>query len=232
MAFYKTDVITKGDTLQSLAFKHFQDVDAWYDIADLNNLEYPYIVQTNHEKVQNPEHLASVGDRIKIPIENEVEALAVENMTDFATSSIYDITLGMDLATKFSIEGRYDEAHVELKGNEANTDLDNVTGMDNLKQSLYLRIMTRKGTLLLHPNYGSLVPYYLGKKVSEDSLSDIVIELERAITTDTRVHEVKNIDAKIDSNGIFVALSITPIDKQEAFNLFLYRNENGEIYLQ
>ena len=232
IAYYKTDVIHDGDTLQSIMFRNFGTVEGWHDsLAELNSLEYPYIVKTDKQRLANPAHLLSVGDVIKLPIENTIEALNVESLSKHTMDSVYDTTMGADLRVELNQGQLFDENSAELVPDEKGEDLATLAGIKNLRQSIFLRIMTRRGTLLMHPNYGSFIPDYIGKPITSTTLSDIKVELQRTITTDTRVQEVEIIGAKLTHQEVFIAVKVTPISAQKAFNIFLYRAEGGEFML-
>ena len=233
IAYYKQDVIKDGDTLQSIMFRNFGTVDNWYEsLAELNNLEYPYIVKTDRERLANPDHLLSVGSVIKLPLENDLESLTVDDLSEYARDSVYDTVMGSDLKVKINQTQLFDENTAELVADRKQQDLATLAGVRNLKQSLFLRIMTRRGTLMLHPNYGSYIPDYIGKSISKSTLSDIKVELQRTITTDTRVQDVEIIASELSHQEVFVAVKVTPISAQTAFNMFLYRAENGEFLLE
>lgn len=232
IAYYKTDVIKAGDTLQSIMFRNFGTVEGWHDsLADLNDLEYPYIVDTDEARLKNPAHLLSVGDVIRLPIENTTDELTVDSLSNYTMDSVYDTTMGSDLRVEINQGQLFDENTAELVPDKKREDLDTLAGVKNLRQSLFLRIMTRRGTLLMHPNYGSYIPDYIGKPIDKSTLEDIKVELQRTVTTDTRVSNVEIIGANLDHQEVFVAMKVTPISAEEAFNLFLYRAENGEFLL-
>lgn len=231
--FHKRDTIRDGDTLQQIQFRNFGTIDGWYDdLAQLNNLEYPYIVNTSAEKLKNPAHLLTVGDLIKLPSQNDLQSATLDDLSVYATDNMYDVTMGMDLKVELNQGQLFDENSAELVPNSKHTDLDTVKGIETLRQSLFLRLMTRKGTLLMHPNYGSYIPDYIGKPITKDTLADIGVEMQRTITTDDRVEDVSIIASKIEHQQIFVAVRIKPISAQQAFDIFLYRADDGQFLLK
>ena len=233
MGYYKTDIVKADDTLQTIMFRNFKSVDGWHDkLAVLNDLQYPYIVATDKEKMKNPNHLMSPGDKIKLPILNEFEKLAIDQLSHYALDDVYDTVMGSDLEVQLKQSQGYDENSAEILGDSHDYDLANVAGIQNLKQSLFLRIMTRKGTLLLHPEYGSTLPVIIGDLITKDTLDDAEVELKRVITTDTRVQSVSIIGAKLTGQEVFIAVKVTPIGAQKAFELFLYQAENGQFFLK
>ena len=55
MSAYKHYVIQEGDTIQTIAFKLYRDMEQWHTLVNLNHLEYPYIVDTPQEKMVGKE---------------------------------------------------------------------------------------------------------------------------------------------------------------------------------
>ena len=53
MSIYCKHVISQGETLQEIAHYELGDMSKWTDIRDINDLEYPYIVETPEEKLKN-----------------------------------------------------------------------------------------------------------------------------------------------------------------------------------
>ena len=51
-------IIIDGDTLQSIAFLYYNNPSLWYIIADINNIDNPFFLQT--------------GDKLIIPTKNNV----------------------------------------------------------------------------------------------------------------------------------------------------------------
>lgn len=232
MSYYHTHIITQDETMQSIAFKYLGDTSYWRELVSMNNLEYPYIVNKNVDKLVNPEHLKTLGDTIKLPIKNSIASLTESNLNAYSKDSIYDMTLGIDVALKVNADSTFEEATGEIESDN-NGDIETVSGINNLKQSLMMRIMTRRGTLLNHPSYGSNLPSYIGLTVDNSSLQRAIVELERTITTDTRVAKVDVPTADILEDGsIFIYARITPISFSEAFELFILRANTGEVSLR
>lgn len=235
MSAYKHYVIQEGDTIQTIAFKLYQDMEQWHTLVNLNHLEYPYIVDTPQEKMGNPEHLLTRGDRMLLPNDQDTwqrasENKIIESNTAHYQPVYYDTVLGMDLALNVNTDGHMDEAFgiLDSDGHQPNT----VVGIQNLKQSLILRILTRKGTLLFHPEYGSLLPDMLGKQMNRQLLMDAKNELRRTLTSDPRVKNATVTSAKMSYTSMFLTADITPIGSDKIFNLYLYQSENGEISIR
>lgn len=230
MSFYKEYSIANNETIQSIAFKYLGDVDKWRSIVALNDLQYPYIVKTNKERLSNPEHLRAVGDLIKLPITQNLDDLTYADINSFTQSKVYDMALGMDISLGVATTDYLHEGTGELMANSSN-DLATVVGNYNLKQSIMLRILTRKGTLLRHPSYGSLLEDYIGTSIDAKTLSNILVELKRVIATDARVSSIKINNASISQDTMTIQVSVTPISGEDAFSIFLYKADNGQLLI-
>ena len=100
MSIYNKYPIHQGDTLQKIAFYKLGDMSKWTDIRDINNLEYPYIVNTPEEKLTNINHLLSVGDYIYLPeYQRDVNKETINNLqvNSYDKEQMYDTVLGRDL---------------------------------------------------------------------------------------------------------------------------------------
>lgn len=229
-SFYKTYTIKKDDTLQSIAFTQLGDTSYWMDLAELNNLEYPFIVGSNSDRISNPEHLLSYGDKIYLPVTNSLDNLSLNDINAYDQDKIYDVSMGMDLGLDIDSTNGYDEAIAGLSAE--GQDLRTTSGATTLKQSVTLRLLTRRGTLLNHPNYGTNLMDYIGENITTETLQLIKTEIKRTVTTDERVDNVEISEAYLDGNKALFKIEITPIDKNTAFSLFVERAEDGTIKIR
>lgn len=233
MSSYKHYVIQDTDkSIESIAFKIYKDMEKWRTLVNLNNLEYPYLVDSPQQKLNNPEHLVTYGDLLLLPndvnvVEQADKNKIIESNTPHYAPHYYDTTLGMDLNLNVGTDVPLSDRVGILEPHGG--DLKRVTGLENLKQSLILRILTRKGTLLMHPNYGSWLTDMLGKPMNNHMLQDAAWELQRTITSDTRVQACVVTKARLSYDEIFLDAEVTPIGYDKAFDLYLYRSSNGEI---
>lgn len=223
------------DSMQSIAFKLYQDMSMWRTLVNLNHLRYPYLVKTPQEKLNDPEHLLTWGDDLLLPNDEETLTKAennklIESNTPYNQPAYYDDTLGMDLSLDISTDATQSEQIGVLTTNGYT--FKRAIGEDNLKQSLMLRILTRRGTLLMHPRYGSQLPNMIGKPMNSKLLADCARELKRTIMTDTRVYKCKITRSLLSYNQIFLDASVTPISYNTAFDIFIYRSESGQISIR
>lgn len=234
MSIYRNYVIKDRDTLQGIAFRELNDINQWHNLAEFNQLEYPYIVKTDKEKMTNYEHLASVGDIIKLPLRHQVTDINhnVERLGFYNNEQVYDTILGMDIKLEPSLDTTLSYATGELVSDKRTSDIDRVIGLDNLKQSLILRLLTPYGSLLRHPDYGSSIPDMLGQPLNTDTADLLAVEIKRCISTDSRVQKVSafvNID---DEDNIQAVAKVVPINEEDNLNIYIVKAQNGLISIK
>lgn len=232
LTVYKHYTIKDKETIRQIAFKLYRDQSRWQMLVNLNDLHYPYIVNTPDEKLQDPNHLLCRGDDLLLPNNEEDARLAddgllKESNTKYYQPDYYDTVLGQDIKLDISTDVPLPDRTGVLVSQ--GRDFETVVGIDNLKQSLIMRILTRYGTLYYHPHYGSHLPDMLGKPMNAKRLSDAVVELSRTITTDERVAKVEVDKNLLSYDQIFMRAKVTPVDYNTAFNIYIYKSESGEV---
>ena len=78
-------------------------------------------------------------------------------------------------------------------------DIGTNTGIDNLKQAINTRLLTEKGSLVMHPTYGTSLADDFGLPV-QDVAPIINNDISQAILTDPRVTSCNCTDYKIKDN--------------------------------
>lgn len=236
LSVYKHYVIKAGEDLRVIAQKLYNDIDQWQTLAKLNHLKYPYIVSSPEEQLKDPDHLLTWGQSLLLPNSNDIDTansnLIEESNTAHYKNYYYDTSLGMDLKLNISTDSLLTEQLGVLQSDDTGYTFERVSGLANLQQSLILRILTRRGTLLMHPNYGSRLVDMLGQPMNDKLLSEAAVELRRTITTDSRVADCKITKSQLTYNEIFLNATVTPINYDQAFDLYLYRSKTGNISLR
>lgn len=236
MVKFRKHIIAYGDTMQSISHSHLGDYSRWEEIAAFNNLKYPYIVMTPEEKAKNPEHLVTIGDTLLIRVSEDDQASLISNLrraNNYDQEEIYALALGKDLdilPKERNIGDPYFIEHLELKGNERG-DIKTVRGLDNLKQSLYVRLITPKGSYIGHPTFGSEVHKYLGKKANEETAYLLTLEIERTLRTDKRVTNVVENGYTIEGGSYTGHFIVYTMDSEEVFDFIVQAQEDGPIVL-
>ncbi|QEG13751.1 putative baseplate protein [Bacillus phage vB_BspM_MarvelLand] len=237
MVKFRKKIISYGDTMQAIAQQEYGDMARWVELARFNNLRYPYIVDTVDEKMQNPDHLLTVGDALMIRVSEDTEAELISTLkrtNEFDQEEIYALSLGKDLdilplPKKFGSPG-WDSEILELK-DDGKGDAKTIRGIENLKQSLYVRLITPMGSYLGHPRYGSKIQEYIGKKNTEENAALLAVEIERTIRTDGRVRSVEKLGHSISGNTFTASFKIFSIALDEAFIFAVRSGESGRLLL-
>lgn len=234
MARYKKYTVNYGDTVQSIAQGQAGDVSFWHDIISYNKLEYPYIVDTVAEKMKNPEGLVTFGDSIIIPIEVDLLDTDVDALGNRDRELILSLALGRDLSMTddedyFKSRGGQDEIF-SLSANDKG-DVQTTSGVVNLKQAILARLLTPRGSLLLHPTYGSNINDLIGKRATLDNLVIIEDEIVATIKKDSRVRTVNAESSYIEEGTYHGEFTVYLHSLQEYFSFVVQGDANGQIAL-
>ena len=87
-------------------------------------------------------------------------------------------------------------------------DIQTVSGMDNFRQALDIKLETEQGTLLLHRWFGLLTG--IGSKGTADSLFAARFNAERTLLSDTRVASVQGISVVLDRDVYQMKAYVVP----------------------
>jgi len=230
MSRYKRHIISYQDTVQSISQRHTGTVGNWKKIVDYNNLKYPYIVDDPQEKLKRPKDILTIGEEIIIPIEQDLLDVDSDNLRKRDKDLILGLALGRDL--NMLGEGTYPYSTnkngevFELSANSKG-DLKLAQGVDNLKQSIIARLLTYRGSHLLHPDYGSNIHNLIGMKAMPESLQMIDDEIESTIKKDGRVARVSKEHSTIDGEVYQGEFTITLHSFDEYFGLVIEGDETG-----
>lgn len=226
---FKKHVVQHEETMQAIAQRYYGDVSYWIDLVEHNNLKYPYIVETDEEKMQDPERLASTGDTIIIPIESDLTDVSAKEINSRDKDVLVELALGRDL--NITADEKYFNEHgtsdnILAFSTNGNGDLDTVKGIDNMKQQLQARLLTPRGSLMLHPNYGSDLHNLFGLNIPEQATL-IEMEVLRTLTSDNRVKSANLVDWKIQGNVYSGQFSVEIKSVEESINFVLGQDEEG-----
>lgn len=211
---YIVHTVGVGDTIQSIGLLY--DVD-WTELAIVNGLEYPYIddsIELN--EYANVDTVAKVGSKLVIP----TKGLNIPKKTNNIADEIEKYAFGCDLdlfsfdtskVVNLEIEGQLtDDGRGDIKLSE---------GMENLRQQLIIRLGTPKGSLLLHPDFGTHILDYIGKRVTKELLIKIKLEVQECLMGDFRVLGVDDVEVVFRDHGVFVECVVQPIEPYSVFKL-------------
>jgi hypothetical protein len=237
LANYKKHIISYGETLQSIAQDELGDWTQWYSIAQLNNLKYPYIADTVAQKNAGS-NMVMMGDTILINLPdtmNQSDLVAsLATMSTFDQDELIALALGKDidimpLTNSVNSAPGLSSQTFEMKG--VNGSLKLVKGLDNLRQSLFIRLMTPKGSYLGHPEYGSMMDMYIGMKNTEENAQLLDLEIQRTIWTDGRVTNVIFNGHSISSNSYTASFTVYTMTTEQAFDFVVNAQANGPVVL-
>lgn len=211
---YIVHTVGVGDTIQSIGLLYGVD---WTELAVVNGLEYPYIddsIELN--EYTHVDTVAKVGSKLVIP----TRGLDIPQKTNNITDEIEKYAFGCDLdlfsfdtskVVNLEIEGQLtDDGRGDIKLSE---------GMENLRQQLIIRLGTPKGSLLLHPDFGTHILDYIGKKATKELLIKIKLEVQECLMGDFRVLGVDDVEVVFRDHGVFVECAVQPIEPYSVFKL-------------
>lgn len=212
---FLTHVIASGDTLQAISQYYLEDASRWKEIALLNDLDYPFIVESKEQKVSSS--IKIPGEKLLIPVEN-VTNTAVFTTTE--TEDLYEKSLGEDLDL-------FSEANtVELTRNGEGQltsnvygDLKTTKGIENLKQSIFIRFSIPYGSLYYNPEFGNRFNEFVGEKGTYEGIQKIKIEAIRTALTDPRVADVDVKAVFTEKGALELTIFVTPVGMEQAFTM-------------
>lgn len=181
-------VVTQvGDTLQALCAREIGDATVWAEIAAFNGLKPPYIVDDPELVVPG---VVVSGSQIRLPAPTSFVSAA----TDPEAVFLVDIQLS---------KGRMQFG--------ANGDLTMLSGRDNLRQALVHRIVTPRGELVMHADYGSLLSRILGAANGPTARLLAGQYARAAVLADSRVSAVRQPKATVNGDVVTVELDAETI---------------------
>lgn len=203
-----THRIEIGDSLQRIASQY--GIEDWTEIAEINKLDPPYIFSVfDDDSYSDNRQVAKIGDLILIPSQ---QAYKVRNVHD--SIEIESEAYGKDL----DLYHRSVVDH-EIKGHlEYGNDVDIVKGLENLGQQLTSRLSVTKGSLFMHPEFGSELYKYYGKNYTQENINKIIFEVESCIRSDFRVKDIKDLNAELVDGNLIVYAQIIPIEPGKPMN--------------
>jgi phage baseplate assembly protein W len=90
-------------------------------------------------------------------------------------------------------------------------DYQEVAGEENLRRSIFRRLITRPGEYRLNPNYGAGVPSYVKKKRSAANLSELTNRVKAQIQRDRRVQKVLGVTITREQYGYDTGIKVVVV---------------------
>lgn len=179
-------IISQGDTVHSLAQNYMGDYNLWEQIVILNDLDYPFIVPVDYEDFGEDMNVLRVGQTVMIPV-NVGESSIIED------DILGDEGLGIDLLAQTNSVSSSLTSRIGGQLIAPNGDFALAIGIDSLRQDLINRLVTPKGSIPWHPNYGSDFLDLIGSKNTLESLDLAKLEVQAVFEADDRVEEVQDL---------------------------------------
>ena len=176
MPSYRRAETHAGDTLQRVAAREMGDANRWPELVWINNLTSPYLTDTASEASDT---VLLTGSMIRIPAPTGVSTDATER------AQVYERDCKM-------VKRRLVD--------DENGDFAVVSGTNNLTQQLTHRIVTPRGQLLRHPEYGCLVWLLQGKVAGPVAALLGAQYVKAAVEADYRVSSVTSATAQVDGD--------------------------------
>lgn len=234
MARYSKYTIVQGDTPQSVAHKATGTIHNWFKIVSYNGLAYPYIVQSVEEKMKNPDKLATIGDILVVPLESTLDSIDPNTLSNQEKMRIQELALGTDLSMVSDSrdwENSGGSDNVMALAHNSRGDLRLEVGVDNLRQATIARLMTEKGSLLMHPTYGSEL-YSLFDKATVEQAKLIEIEVHRTMLSDSRVSSVETVLSEIEGSTYRGQFTAEVQSLEASFEIVVQGDATGFIVLE
>ncbi len=180
--------------LEQIALDELGDPTRWVEIAELNDLNAPYIVQDLTDTRSNIKH---PGDDLLVPQNIKVglsEAPRTKEIPSTVGLSEVEKSLGTDL--KLTKDQDLDLAN--------NGDLAVISGAENMAQAIILKLGYEKGELKNHPVLG--VGLIVGKKFL--SLENIRDNMLSTLTQDPRIESISDVALLRDGPALFMSFLV------------------------
>lgn len=208
---YITHIVQVGDSLQKIASVY--GISDWRDLAYANNLDYPYIHDSLNGGAETEGNVLKVGDKMLIP---STEYSSHTN--NLRVNTVENRAYGCDLDLYYH-EGKEGTKNLEVKGelSDNSGDLRLSEGVRNLHQRLLIGLSTAKGSMILHPNFGSDINKYVGLKGTPQNLIKLQLSIRESILSDELVEEVKDLIVEANNGIVSIDCNIVPIPPHAPF---------------
>lgn len=146
--------------------------------------------------------VAKPGDIIMVP---KTESMTVSTVVN--AKKDYEALFGIDLYIK---DGELDSS------SEQGLDLKRTFGIHNLVQALGNRIVTNKRFYTYHPEYGTYLYAYIGKKSSKTWQDVIKVDIKDACLLDPRIASIKSFLMEISGDMIGLSFDAIPVNQSSS----------------
>lgn len=208
-AQYIVHTVGAGDTIQAIGDLYGVD---WTELVVINGLEYPYIdddlILNEYEDIDS---VAKIGSKLVIP----TVGINIPNKVNNSSTEVEKYAFGCDLDLFTYEETLNHVVNLENEGqlvDDGKGDIKLSEGIENLRQQLIIRLGTLKGSLLLHPEFGSNILNYIGKKTTQETLVDVSLDVQECLLGDFRVNGIDDVRCVFKDRGIRIECIVIPIE--------------------
>lgn len=183
-----------------------------------DNIRFDHITNEQAFTGGRDTHVLAIGESIYIPAEDTL------NFEPQSLKQISDLIGGEDLALTPSTG--YARALVE----DGYGDLRSISGIENIKQAVSDRLMTEKGELPLHPEYGTNLPLIIGSPRMPYTEKLAELEIYDALSYEDRIQNVRVTKLEIIGTTVEVEVRFNPaqLDREASLQLSLnYSSSRG-----
>lgn len=186
-------VVPTNMTLEEIALFELGDSTRWVEIAELNKLVEPFIVQDKTAKVDG---VVAPGDKILIPTGGndfgDIPIFRDSPLLDDLTHLEKSMGIDLKLTKAFDLE-------------LSNTgDFVPVRGLDNAAQAITLKMLYNKGELLEHPDIG--VGLKIGSKGQDPG--QVRANILDSLTSDPRFESISELTVIREGNTLKITFKV------------------------
>lgn len=190
--------ILVGDSLRRIALRELGDALRWWELADINQLRPPYIIDSV-DPADRQRATLIYGDFIRVPVGAVTESVQTP-------------------ADLFGLDCVLADGYIQPA---ATGDWATLAGSDNLTQALGHRLKTERGDLLGHPTYGSQIPLALGLRNLYTVQLMVIGFARQALKQDPRIATVHHVTTVPAGDSLRVRARIQPVARNEPLDLNL-----------
>lgn len=100
-----------------------------------------------------------------------------------------------------------------------------LSGLDNLREAIYRRLLTRPGEYKFVPSYGVGIMSFIKKKINTTTLDELRTTIEEQLLQERRIAAVENLAIERIDGGLKIGLIIRAAGKALRFRPFTFTEE-------
>jgi phage baseplate assembly protein W len=185
-----------GDSLRRLAARHMGDANRWTELAEINGLRPPYIVESVDPADRERATLV-FGDQIAVPV-GYADRVPQAPIEVFGVDAVLtDRTLHVDATGDYAV----------------------VATLENLAQALTHRVNTPTGSILMHRAYGCNVFAVLGMQARPLIAALAGAMVRQALEQEPRLASVDEVRPVTEGDTVTVYARVTAADRNDRLDL-------------